>query len=120
VQAMYVDVTLGPRPAVALLGRDDARVLSVWVHGTGSLAELRVVLGSAAAGVPFGHEAAIDTQWIRAQARNEDASQWEERIGRLLAAAGRRGHGDVAGRWIVGPIIWQLDAEPAVIDTAIS
>jgi hypothetical protein len=110
---MYVDVTLGAVSTTALLGIDDSLDFVVRVHGPGSLSELRAALSGAAAGVPFGHEAAIETSWIRAQGHTEAPWVWEACIERLLGAAERRGQADVEGRWIVGPIIWQPDPDLA-------
>jgi hypothetical protein len=106
---MFVEVSLGPRGSIELHDPDDVEKLVVRVWGYGGLIDLREAMAAADVGVPFGHEAAIDTRWIRAQGNPDDSAVWEELFGRLWTTASRRGQADPEGQWIVGPIVWQGD-----------
>ncbi len=123
ISALFVDVSHGPSGSVELRGRDDVEKLVVRVQGIGGLIELRDAMAAADVGVPFGHEAAIDTRWIRAQGDGTQSTAWEELFGRLLTEADRRGQTDLEGQWIVGPIMWQDDrprSTPDIVQTKLT
>jgi hypothetical protein len=115
---VYIEVNIGAPPSVEVNEPDDLSTFLVRVRGGCQLSDLRATLESAGVGIAFGHDAAIDVDWIQTKVRNRGTQKWQDRFQRWMAMLDQHGLADVDGRWIVGSIIWEEDDGPRELSLA--